>query len=255
MKSLRYLVFSPLTGLYKSYFQRIIVAAQILEEFTHMRKLPLFPLNTVLFPGMLLTLHIFEDRYKLLVGHCLAEKRPFGVLLLQEGTPEYHIGQKVTTYRIGCTAEITQVQPVSLGRMNILAFGKDRFNVMAFDHSEPYLVGEVDFLQLEPPEDSAHLAQSIRLLASRITRYLDLSQKAENKSAVVSDLPEDPIELAYFGASLLKIDSKEKQLLLEEDHADKLVNTVSNQYRKEVTLLSLMLQDHTPESNSTFSLN
>lgn len=220
-----------------------------------MKRLPLFPLNTVLFPGMPLTLHIFEDRYKLLVGRCLAEKQPFGVLLLQEGTPEHRAGQKITTYRTGCTASIMQVQPVGLGRMNILAFGKDRFNVLAYDHSEPYLTGEIDLLQLEPPLDSSHTLQDLDQLRYWIKRYITLLGKSENAPAEVKNLPSDPAKLAYFGASLLKIDLVKKQSLLEEDHVDSLVQEVSKQYRKEVTLLAMMSEDHFEETNPPFSLN
>lgn len=225
------------------------------RKHVSMQRLPLFPLNTVLFPGMPLTLHIFEDRYKLMVGHCLAEKQPFGVVLLQEGTPEHRTGQKVVTYRTGCTASITQVQPVGLGRMNILAFGKDRFNVLAYDNTEPYLTGEIDLLPLEPPTDDILLHEKARSLRYWIKRYLTLLGKSEKTPTEVSDLPENPAELAYFGASLLKIDIAQKQRLLEEASADNLIREVSRQFHKEVTLLAMMLEDHVADANSPFSMN
>lgn len=204
---------------------------------------------------MPLTLHIFEDRYKLMVGRCLAEKQPFGVVLLQEGTPEHRAGQKMVTYRTGCTASITQVQPVGLGRMNILAFGKDRFNVLAYDNSEPYLSGDIDLLQLEPPDDAIRTRENVGQLRYWIKRYLVLLGKSEKTQTEVSDLPGDPAELAYLGASLLKIDLPKKQSLLEEARADNLIQEVSKQYRKEVTLLTMMLEDNLAESNNPFSLN
>src|SRR3989338_7260531 len=77
-------------------------------------RLPLFPLQAVLLPGELLPLHIFEERYKLMIGECLEEERPFGVVLV-----EAHGIRKV-----GCTARITRLlEKFPDGRMNILTLG------------------------------------------------------------------------------------------------------------------------------------
>ncbi|HQF70729.1 MAG TPA: LON peptidase substrate-binding domain-containing protein, partial [Promineifilum sp.] len=69
-----------------------------------MYELPLFPLNLVLFPGMPLPLHIFEERYKEMVADCLRENRPFGVVLIAEGRAEG--GAPARPHVVGCTAEI-----------------------------------------------------------------------------------------------------------------------------------------------------
>ena len=68
--------------------------------------LPLFPLNTVLFPGMVLPLHIFEERYKLMINHCLEEERPFGVLLIREGK---EVGSGAVPYQVGTTTMIAVI--------------------------------------------------------------------------------------------------------------------------------------------------
>ena len=79
-----------------------------------MFELPLFPLNTVLFPGMPLTLHIFEDRYKLMIGKCIQERQPFGVVLIRRGLEA--LGPVADTHSVGCMAFIRQVERLEQGR-------------------------------------------------------------------------------------------------------------------------------------------
>ena len=99
-------------------------------------KIPLFPLEVVLFPEAALPLHIFEDRYKEMVRVCLTEKLGFGVVCAQRG------GLAV----IGCTAEIVQVlQEYPDGRLDILCQGAKRFEIENLDNSRSYLQAEVDF--------------------------------------------------------------------------------------------------------------
>ncbi len=98
-------------------------------------KIPLFPLDVVLFPGAALPLHIFEERYKLMVAGCLERKSPFGVVRAKSE------GLAV----VGCTAAIvTVLERYSDGRMDILCEGGDRFEIEALDNSRDYLQAEVD---------------------------------------------------------------------------------------------------------------
>lgn len=98
-------------------------------------KIPLFPLDVVLFPGAALPLHIFEERYKEMVAGCLARQEPFGVVRAQSE------GLAV----IGCTASIvTVLQRYSDGRMDILCEGGERFEIELLDNSRAYLQAEVD---------------------------------------------------------------------------------------------------------------
>lgn len=94
--------------------------------------LPLFPLDIVLFPKMVLPLHIFEERYKQMIGKCLRSKAPFGVLYTHEGT----------TARVGCLAGILKVlKKYDDGRMDLLTQGGERFETLHFDTSASYLQG------------------------------------------------------------------------------------------------------------------
>jgi Lon protease-like protein len=85
-----------------------------------LHEIPLFPLNTVLFPGMPLPLHIFEDRYKGMINQSIQEATPFGVVLIREGA---EVGDTAIPYDVGTSAFVTQVERLPDGRMNINTVG------------------------------------------------------------------------------------------------------------------------------------
>ncbi|MEZ4622859.1 MAG: LON peptidase substrate-binding domain-containing protein [Caldilineaceae bacterium] len=104
--------------------------------------LPLFPLkNVVLFPGMVLPLHIFEPRYREMINRCIDEQLPFGVVLIEEGT---EIGEAATPHRIGTGAKIIRVERLEDGRMNITALGTERFQIQEVHHDRAYLTATVE---------------------------------------------------------------------------------------------------------------
>lgn len=220
-----------------------------------MSSLPLFPLNTVLFPGMPITLHIFEDRYKLMINECVHEHHPFGVVLLQSGSEVKGLSAaEPTPYSIGCTAHIAQTQPLGSGRMNIVAIGQERFQITQLDHSKPYLTGETVPFPLENMQP-ALLASAVQRLRPWIERYLSVLEQAENVRIAPHQLPEEDIPLAYLAASLLKIDLHEKQQLLSVDSALQLADNVRAIYRKEVTLSEVALVQPETEYRGPFSAN
>src|SRR3990172_1239116 len=106
-------------------------------------ELPLFPLNAVLFPGATLPLHIFEERYKQMIRHCLEEKTPFGVMLIRKGN---EVGEPAEPFAVGTTAHIARAEHLQEGRMNLICLGGQRFRLLKTLRSEPYLVGEVEAL-------------------------------------------------------------------------------------------------------------
>src|SRR5690349_965615 len=106
-------------------------------------RLPLFPLGTVLLPGMVLPLHIFEPRYQVMMQQVLEGDRFFGVLLIRRGS---EVGQPAEPYDVGTVAEVTTVAPLDDGRMNISTTGRERFKVTAFYHDQPFLTGDVTYL-------------------------------------------------------------------------------------------------------------
>src|SRR5262245_26690023 len=105
--------------------------------------LPLFPLNAVLFPGAKLPLHIFEPRYRMMIGECIDNEQPFGVVLIREG-PE--VGGGARPYDVGVTARITEVERLEDGRFNIVCIGQDRFRIHQTSSERAYLLGDVELL-------------------------------------------------------------------------------------------------------------
>lgn len=103
-------------------------------------RIPLFPLDTVLFPGTALPLHIFEERYREMVGECLKEDKPFGVVRAD--------GEKMAI--VGCTAKIVRVvERYADGRMDILCEGMRRFEIEGLDESRKFLQADVEFFEDE----------------------------------------------------------------------------------------------------------
>src|SRR5918911_4180247 len=104
---------------------------------------PVFPLNTVLFPSLPLPLHIFEERYKLMIGTCAVTDREFGVCLIKEGV---EVGGPAEPYEVGTVARIAEVERMPDGRMNLMTFGTERFRIAELTQHEPYLIGRVVML-------------------------------------------------------------------------------------------------------------
>jgi Lon protease-like protein len=103
-------------------------------------RIPLFPLDTVLFPGTALPLHIFEERYREMVGECLAETKPFGVVRAN--------GDQMAI--VGCTAKIVRVvERYADGRMDILCEGMAQFEIDGLDESRKFLQADVEFFEDE----------------------------------------------------------------------------------------------------------
>ncbi len=175
-------------------------------------ELPLFPLNTVLFPGASMPLHIFEERYKQMIRLCLDHGRPFGVVLIRRGN---EVGEAAEPFEVGTTAHIIQVQRLPEGRMNLVCRGGQRFRIRRIVTREPYLVAEVEFLQTEAGHDlqEREMAETAAALFAEYTRlYLAIS----NQWARTIEMPSAPDALADFIASRLSVGLWSKQRLLEE---------------------------------------
>jgi Lon protease-like protein len=139
-------------------------------------ELPLFPLHSVLCPGVALPLHIFEERYRLMVGRCLDRGEPFGVVLIREGRETGPLDGRIAS--VGSTAIISEVKRYPDGRLDIMTVGGRRFHISAVDSDhEPYLVGEVEILE-EPLGDGVAARQLAHRVSRRFLEYLDLLQPA-----------------------------------------------------------------------------
>jgi len=215
-------------------------------------RLPLFPLNTVLFPGMPLTLHIFEERYKRMVADCLEPRQPFGVVLIRHGKEA--LGPVADPYRIGCTARILDVQPLTEGRMNIVALGQKRFRILELHEDKPYLVGKVELFPLDETPRS-QLERSGRRLRPVVKRYMEIMARLSDVDLDPHHLPNDPLVLAFLAAVLLHIPPDKKQELLSTERAVDLLTDMHHLYRREVALLQAMFLETDVENVGRFSIN
>lgn len=214
-----------------------------------MYELPLFPLNTVLFPGMPLPLRIFEPRYKEMIGLCIREKRPFGIVLIREGKAQH--GPLAIPHPIGCTAQITQVEPLEDGQFAILTIGQERFHIHSLKKDKPYLVGIVENVPLMS-EPEAKLTSNAKCLRALVGEYLEILARASGQQFnAKTQIPSQPIDLIYLAASVLQTSTDEKQKLLSQNYPSQLLGTLTNLFSQEVALLRLMPK----EDLGTFSVN
>lgn len=153
-------------------------------------EIPLFPLHVVLAPGMVLPLHIFEERYRRMVRHCLDTGSPFGVVLIRRGREVARADRvrRVAVARVGTLAEIREASRYADGRWDLVCAGTRRFRLLDVDPArEPYLVGAA-----EPLDDAPGDAAEGRRLVDRVTRrfvdYLALLQPRDGEVAAAPDL-------------------------------------------------------------------
>lgn len=218
-----------------------------------MNDLPLFPLNTVLFPGTPVHLHIFEERYKLMMGKCIEERQPFGVVLIRSG--QEALGPLAEPHKVGCSAQIVHVQRLAEGRMNIVAMGQERFRILASDSiSYPYLMGTVEAYPLEDPypQMTAYQAQRLR---QQVIKFIQIVVEAGSVQMDSQQIPENPVALAFMAAALLQVPPAAKQALLEMEQAGQLMSELQTLYRREIALVRAMTKTLAGQDERGFSLN
>lgn len=179
--------------------------------------LPVFPLSTVLFPGMTLPLHVFEERYRALVHHLLAipEKpdRVFGVVAIREG---YEVGAHgvQSVHRIGCLAQMTSVEPYADGRFDIEVVGRQRFRLEHLEAGEGYPQGRLELAE-EPLEEGPPAATEAARAMAVFHRYRAALAELRGADVFEGTLPRDPTYLSYALAASCLLTLRERQALLE----------------------------------------
>jgi Lon protease-like protein len=166
------------------------------------------------------------------------------------------LGPLAKPHLIGCTAQITQIERLEEGRMNIIAIGLERFQIHTLSHDKPYLVGNVESFPLDSG-DYQTLAQASQQLRPWVERYLaTLSQVAGDTHFDSHQLPDDPLSLGYLAAALVQIPMEQKQTLLAADHAHRLLADIRTIYRREVPLLNAIIErEANQEQELLFSRN
>ncbi|MBI5876430.1 MAG: LON peptidase substrate-binding domain-containing protein [Chloroflexi bacterium] len=201
-----------------------------------MMELPLFPLNTVLFPQMPLALHIFEERYKQMIGRCIAAESPFGVVLIREGS---EVGMPAEPYDIGTTAHVIGVEKLLEGRMNIIASGRQRFRLMEVVRQRPYLVGRVE---LEPHAlgEPAQVAETAARVRRLFADYMAAMAQIVTGEFNTAQVPDDEAGLAYAVAAALEADNSVKQRLLAAESLEAILCEEAARLPREIKHLHLL---------------
>jgi Lon protease-like protein len=230
-------------------------AGQEERAMSNQISLPLFPLNTVLFPGQVLPLHIFEPRYRAMINQCIDKSWPFGVVLIREGE---EVGAAARPHEVGTTARVAQVERLDDGRLNIVSVGEMRFRIHTLDVApDGYLRAEVTLWPWSPSGDPAADARVDRV-RDRLRRYVALLSDAAGAPLEMNDLPDEATELACLTAAALQVDQLEKQDLLISASIVELLDKEVGLLRREVRMLQVMLKSRgRPQSDEVviFSAN
>ena len=217
-------------------------------ERTGLMEMPLFPLNAVLFPGMVLPLHIFEPRYREMINRCVDEEIPFGAVLIQDG---YEVGGTAKPHTIGTAARILKVENTTDGTMNITCVGMQRFRILELDHSHSYLSAKV--AQFPVVNGSTKAAMNmVHRVRPKIFEYVSLLSQASQTELKLDRLPEDPTTLAFLVAIALQVDNADKQELLAMPGVPEMLDRERYLLSCETLLLRYMLetQDDLAEMSS-----
>jgi uncharacterized protein len=245
-------------------------------------EIPLFPLHTVLCPGIVLPLHIFEERYRALTRHCLETGAPFGVVLIRDGR-EVGAIDSLTLAGVGAMVEIRQAGRYPDGRFDLLAAATGRFAIDDVDTGrEPYLVADVTPLEDEVGDE----AQAERLAAIAIrkfVRYLELMRARDGETNDALDIqveidappaddgpsaprevdsldiviepdarpdlaiPDDPTVLSYLLSGIIQIELPRRQALLEASTTTERLEALIDLLDRESLLLSARLRLFVPD--------
>ena len=252
-------------------------------------EIPLFPLHLVLCPGIVLPLHVFEDRYRAMTRRCLDSGEPFGVVLIRDGG---EIGTKgvATLAGVGAFAEIREAGRYPDGRYDLLAAATGRFAIDSVDaQREPYLLAEVTPLDDEVGDESRAERLAARAI-QRFVRYLDLMRARDGESSEVLDIrveidanvgepdddidagatastesttakadppsrhdldiPDDPTVLSYLLSGIVQVELPRRQQLLEAETTVERLEGLIALLERELVLLGRRLRYFTPDPAS-----
>jgi Lon protease-like protein len=174
-----------------------------------LQRIPLFPLDVVLFPGMTLPLHIFEPQYREMTKMCLDCNTPFGVILAHDARHP----AVPTPARVGTFARILDYARLPDGRYNLLTKGGERFEVVEYVSDAPYQQAMVRALRdVEEPGDLRELAS---VATQALQTYLRIVFAQVGSEGFQLEIPDDPSELSYLIGMCLTCEDCEKQEILE----------------------------------------
>lgn len=218
-------------------------------------RLPLFPLDSVLYPGLVLPLHVFEERYRKLVADLLAvpedAPRRFGVVAIRcghevaptgpaggEPGPMDGLGPdpERALFDVGCVADVATIRTRPDGRYELVATGTTRFRVVSVDTGGSYLTAEVEPMPEETGPEAGALAAGVARAFRAYQRQLAGAQ--ESTIAAEQELPDDPAVLSYLVAAASMLETADKQRLLAAPDAATRLSEELRLLRRETAVLS-----------------
>jgi Lon protease-like protein len=182
-------------------------------------QVPLFPLNAVVFPGIVTPLHIFEERYRALIRELLTVEevfdRVFGIIAIREG---YEVGEHgmQSVHRTGTLVQLTEVERYDDGRFDIEVIGRQRLHVIDSESSGPFLRGDVELLA---DTDEPHAGQEAARTLETFKVYRELLSELRGGPVLAGEMPSDPAYLSYALASTCLLTLPQRQALLEAETA------------------------------------
>ena len=199
----------------------------------------MFPLNTVVFPGMTVPLHVFEERYRALVHHLLSvddpTERVFGTVAIREG---YEVGAHgaQSVYRVGCVLQLTEVEPRPDGSFDVVAVGRDRLKLDRMERGGDFPTGVADVVvepRVEVPRAVLDRARAT------FTAYRAAISELQGE-LFVGTLPRDPDYLAWTLSALSPLPMAERQSLLEAPDAEARLVLITRLLREELRAINVI---------------
>ncbi len=177
-----------------------------------LQELPLFPLEAVLYPFSQVQLHVFEERYRLMINRCLEEDLSFGIVLIRSGG---EVGETAEPFLIGTAARIVGVHRYENGSFDLKVVGAERFRIRELDDSQPYLVGRVERLDEEESESIPRETALVHRARECMNEFITKTLSSDDYRVADIRLPDDAYQLSFLLASLLQAPNRDKQRLLE----------------------------------------
>lgn len=200
----------------------------------------MFPLNAVLFPGVVTPLHVFEDRYRVLMRDLLAQPeardRVFAVVAIREG---YEVGERgvQSLHRVGTLVQLTEAERYDDGRYDIVVTGRQRIVLEDVDAGGEYLRAEADLIE-DAEEDDA-VTEAARALAA-FEEYREALSDLRGGPVLAGDLPADPVYLSYSLAATCLLSQRQRQDLLEATDATTRLRMLRRSLREEMRAMQAL---------------
>lgn len=199
--------------------------------------IPIFPLNSVLFPGQPLRLQIFEERYLQLLEDCWTQEKQFGVVLIREGQ-EAH-GPLAEPYQCGTIAKIQDLYEHQKNKFTIHCLGLERFNITKLITERLYLQAKISFLEFQSYTNT-EVQQKTDPLATLMMKYIR-TITGKDLSSIQKELPTDPERLIFLAANIIEQPLPDKQKMLEMTDLNFLAQLLIEKYQEKILIAQAIL--------------